>query len=148
MLGKGGNMNLKTLCVTLFLTLTYALAQDSWENYMPRTLNQIIQQHAPELAKTRGQEKAFLLISADPFQSRVFEAASQQPGAAPKSGGASSPDIDADKTVAIAKLIKEGLAREDAGDLKGAIEINQKILQRDPENIYAMNTIAGLFGKL
>jgi tetratricopeptide (TPR) repeat protein len=67
----------------------------------------------------------------------------QQPGASQKSGGDASL-----QDATIARLIKEGIAREDAGDLKGAIEINQKILQLDPRNIYVMNTIAGLFGKL
>jgi len=59
-----------------------------------------------------------------------------------QSRGASTPDT------AIARLVEEGIAREDAGDLEGAIEIDQKILQLDPRNIYAMTAIAGLFGKL
>jgi tetratricopeptide (TPR) repeat protein len=231
-------MKLKTLCMALFLITNYALAQDPWESYKPRTLKQIIQQHESELVTERGQAKAVLIFSAEPFKSRVkviytgesrivsakrkelivdwvksfrykpetadlfesellfkegsvehwlpvqkqvipyfaqelkkgdevtlllvwagarrdpeqtdwvflvneFEATDQQPGASQKSGGdASLQDAE------IAKLIKEGLAREDAGDLKGAIEINQKILQLDPRNIYAMNMIAGLLGKL
>jgi hypothetical protein len=64
-------MNLKTLWLTLFLMTNYALAQDSWESYKPRTLKQIIQQHEPELVKQRGQEKAVSIISADAFPSRV-----------------------------------------------------------------------------
>ena len=231
-------MNLKTLWLTLFLMTNYASAQDSWENYKPRTLKQIIQQHEPELAKERGQAKVVSIISADSFPSRVkviytgesrivsakrkelivdwvksflykpeiadlfesellfkegsvehwlpvqkpvipyfaqelkkgdevtlllvwvgaridpeqtdwvflvneFEAKDQRLGEPQKSDGAASSQ-DAE----IAKLIKEEIAREDAGVVKGAIEINQKILQLDPKNIYAMNTIAGLFGKL
>jgi tetratricopeptide (TPR) repeat protein len=67
-----------------------------------------------------------------------FESSARQK----RTGGASTPDA------AIARLVKEGIAREDAGDLEGAIEIDQKILQLDPRNIYAMTAIAGLFGKL
>jgi len=67
-----------------------------------------------------------------------FESSARQK----QTSGAPTPDA------AIARLIKEGIAREDAGDLKGAIEIDQKILQLDPRNIYAMTAIAGLFGKL
>jgi tetratricopeptide (TPR) repeat protein len=67
-----------------------------------------------------------------------FESSARQK----QTSGASTPDA------AIARLIKNGIAREDAGDLKGAIEIHHKILQLDPRNIYAMTTIAGLFGKL
>jgi tetratricopeptide (TPR) repeat protein len=52
----------------------------------------------------------------------------------------SHPDVKA--------LIKDALAHEDAGDLTGAIEINQKVLQIEPKNVAAMNTIAGLYGKL
>jgi len=236
---KEKSMNLKTLCLTLFLMTNYALAQDSWEKYRPRTLDQIIQQHAPERLKAPGLEKAAVsIISSDSFPSRVkviytgesrivsakrkelivdwvksfrhkpeiadlfesellfkegsveywlpvqkqvipyfaqevkkggevtlllvwvgvrrepeqtdwvflvneFEAIDQRPGASQKSGGdASSQDAE------IAKLIKEEVARENAGDVKGAIEINLRILQLDPKNIYAMSTIAGLFGNL
>ncbi len=57
-------MNLKTLCVAFFLMTMPALVQDQWENYKPRTLNQIIEQHAPEVAKAHG-EKVALIISAD-----------------------------------------------------------------------------------
>jgi tetratricopeptide (TPR) repeat protein len=49
---------------------------------------------------------------------------------------------------AVSALIKDAITREDAGDLIGAIEINQKILQVDSRNVAAMNTIAGLYGKL
>ena len=45
-------------------------------------------------------------------------------------------------------LIKQAFAREDAGDLKGAIEVYQKLLQLEPKDVRAMNTIAGLYGKL
>ena len=48
-----------------------SLAQDSWERYKPRTLNQIIKQHAPELVKVRGLEKVVSIISSDTFPSRV-----------------------------------------------------------------------------
>ncbi len=64
-------MKLKTLCIALFLMTNHALAQDSWERYKPRTLNQIIQQHAPELVKVRGLEKVVSIISSDSFPSRV-----------------------------------------------------------------------------
>ena len=64
-------MKLKTLCIALFLMTNHALAQDSWERYKPRTLNQIIQQHAPELVKVRGLEKVVSIISSDTFPSRV-----------------------------------------------------------------------------
>src|SRR5438552_2737093 len=49
---------------------------------------------------------------------------------------------------ALKGLIKEALAREDAGDLAGAIAVNKKILEIAPKNVAAMNTIAGLYGKL
>jgi len=49
---------------------------------------------------------------------------------------------------AVSALIKDSVTREDAGDLIGAIKINQKILQLEPRNVAAMNTIAGLYGKL
>jgi Tfp pilus assembly protein PilF len=231
-------MNLKTLCLALFLMTNYALAQDSWESYKPGTIKQIIQQHEPELVTERGQAKTVSIISADSFPSRVkviytgesrivsakkkelivdwvisfrykpetadlfesellfkegsvehwlpvqkpvipyfaqelkkgdevtlllvwagarrdpeqtdwvflvneFEAKDQRLGVSQKSDGAAS-----SQDAAIAKLIKEEIAREDAGDVKGAIEINLKILQLDPKNIHAMNTIAGLFGNL
>ena len=232
-------MNLKILCMALFLMTNYALAQDSWEKYLPRTLDQIIQQHAPEQLKAPGLEKAAVsIISSDSFPSRVkviytgesrivsakrkelivdwvksfrnkpeiadlfesellfkegsveywlpvqkqvipyfaqevkkgdevtlllvwvgvrrepeqtdwvflvndFEATDQRPGESQKTGADASL-----QDAAIAKLIKEGIAREDTGDLKGAIEIGLKILQLDPKNIYAMNAIAGYFGKL
>jgi len=126
-------MNLKILCMALFLMTNYALGQDSWENYKSRTPKQIIQQHEqhePELLKALGWENE-------------FETKDQQSTAPQKSGaGASSPDP------AIVRLMKEEIAREDDGDVKGAIEINLKILQLDPRNTSAMNTIAGLFGKL
>src|SRR5215475_3671783 len=64
-------MNLKILWMALFLMTNYALAQDSWEKYRPRALNQIIQQHAPEQLKALGLEKAVSIISSDPLPSRV-----------------------------------------------------------------------------
>src|SRR4051812_11609233 len=45
-------------------------------------------------------------------------------------------------------LIKQALAREDAGDLRGAIEVYKRLLQLEPKDVRAMNTIAGLYGKL
>ena len=45
-------MNLKTLCMVLFLMTNYVLAQDSWERYKLCALNQTIQQPAPEQRST------------------------------------------------------------------------------------------------
>jgi len=107
----------------------------------------------PRSAKEKGMNSKtlcmalFLMtISSDTlwiFPVDEFVAAFQQPGATQKSGGA-----DSSLKLEIARLFEEGIAREDACDLEGAIEINKKILQLDPGNKYAMNIIAGLFGKL
>ena len=64
-------MNLKILCMALFLMTNYALARDPWERYKPCALNQIIQQHAPEQLKALGLEKAVSIISSDPLPSRM-----------------------------------------------------------------------------
>lgn len=45
-------------------------------------------------------------------------------------------------------LLEQAIAREDAGDLKGAIRVYEQILERDPGDVRAMNSIAGLYGKL
>jgi tetratricopeptide (TPR) repeat protein len=46
------------------------------------------------------------------------------------------------------RLLADEKAREDAGDLEGAIRACEEILRRDPKEPRAMNTIAGLDGKL
>lgn len=45
-------------------------------------------------------------------------------------------------------LIKEGFALEESGDFPAAIAVNKKILRIMPKNIYALNTIAGLYGRV
>lgn len=45
-------------------------------------------------------------------------------------------------------LIAQSLKTEDSGNYAGAIKIHQKILKLQPKNIYSINTIAGLYGKL
>jgi tyrosyl-tRNA synthetase len=47
---------------------------------------------------------------------------------------------------ALGELISEAIKREDFGDISGAIKTNLQILEISPNNIYAMNTIAGLEG--
>jgi tetratricopeptide (TPR) repeat protein len=59
-----------------------------------------------------------------------------------------APDAETSRKAGILELVKQGFAREDAGDLKGAIGIYQKILVLDPKSVAAMTSIAGLHGKL
>jgi tetratricopeptide (TPR) repeat protein len=59
-----------------------------------------------------------------------------------KDKGTSSPPDE------VNKLIQQEIALEDKGDLTGAIEINRKISQLQPNNPRPLNVIAGLYGKL
>lgn len=59
-----------------------------------------------------------------------------------KDNGASSPPDE------INRLIQQEIALEDKGDLAGAIEINRKIAQLQPDNPRPLNAIAGLYGKM
>ena len=59
-----------------------------------------------------------------------------------------SQDNSSSQNAALSALIKDALERENAGDLIGAIEANKKVLQIEPKNVAALNTIAGLYGKL
>lgn len=51
-------------------------------------------------------------------------------------------------TPEVKKLMDQGLALEDKGDIPGAIKVNQQILKLQPTNYFAMNVIAGLYGQL
>jgi len=46
----------------------------------------------------------------------------------------------------VGKLIDESIALEEFGDISGAIKSSLEILNLEPDNIYAMNAIAGLEG--
>jgi superkiller protein 3 len=46
------------------------------------------------------------------------------------------------------QLLEQAFAREDAGDLRGAIRIYQQVLEGNPKDARAMNSVAGLYGKL
>jgi tetratricopeptide (TPR) repeat protein len=59
-----------------------------------------------------------------------------------KDKGASAPPDE------ISKLIQQEIALEDKGDLAGAIEINRKIAQLQPDSPRPLNAIAGLYGKM
>jgi len=59
-----------------------------------------------------------------------------------------SQDNSSSHNAAFSALIKDALERENAGDLIGAIEANKKVLQIETKNVAALNTIAGLYGKL
>src|SRR5437867_1662652 len=55
---------------------------------------------------------------------------------------------ESENEVSIRLLNKEALSLEYAGNLEGAIDANKKILELDPKDIFTINTIAGLYGKL
>ncbi len=48
----------------------------------------------------------------------------------------------------IDKLIRKELALEDAGNFEGALSVNKTIVDLDPQNVYVLNTMAGLYGKV
>src|SRR5208282_4843370 len=48
----------------------------------------------------------------------------------------------------IDELIRKELALEDAGNFKDALIVNKSIVDLDPQNVYVLNTMAGLYGKL
>ena len=64
---------------------------------------------------------------------------------------ASAPEVDGEAVVdagPAAELWADEHAREDAGDLEGAIHACMQILRHHPKDPRAMNTIAGLNGRL
>ena len=63
------------------------------------------------------------------------------------------PDVSSSQLPPIIVMMNEAIEREDAGDLIGAIEVNQKILKTIPKSAPVMsapimNAMAGLYGKL
>jgi hypothetical protein len=59
---------LTTICCVLFISVC-AMGQDGWGNYQPRTLNQIIKQHAGLVIFERPP--AQLIFNGDPLPSKV-----------------------------------------------------------------------------